>query len=149
MRYRQVPPSPPVDLLAEEGDNVLDSSTAEEIEPSAHARTRVRWHTPRTAEIVVGGEIDLLSVRRLSATLDLVQRLGAGNILVNLDEVTFLGVVGVHALAEAAAQTHLRVTRCSREAGRTLALADPDATVPRPASIVPELGRRVPGPRTP
>lgn len=116
---------------------MLDSREAGVIRSTAQVTARVHWHTRRTAEIRVAGEIDLLTVPRLLRALSLVRDLGAANILVNLDEVTFLGVVGVHALADVATRAHLRVTRLSREAARTLALADPDRIVPRPSSATP------------
>lgn len=127
----------------------MSNSPDTAIRPTTQVNTRVCWHTRRTAEVRVGGEVDLMTAPRLVATLGLVHRLGAANVLVDLDDVTFLGVVGVRALAEAADRVHLRVTRASREAARTLTLADPARTVPRPSfgAVCDGSGRGIPWPR--
>lgn len=51
-----------------------------------------------TVTVVVGGEIDISTVDQLAAEIDAAARHGAGSMIVDLSDVTFIDSAGISAL---------------------------------------------------
>ena len=105
-------------VLGEASDAVL---TVEHAPPTPDGRHVVR----------VGGEIDMLTSPRLRAALSPVVSAAGGDVVIDLDGVTFLGSNGLGVLVElsqqaAAVGTSLRLVCANRMAVRPLTLTGLD-----------------------
>lgn len=117
--------------------------TAGRIDVGGHLSLRVSRPTPRTVLVRVAGEVDLSTARRLDEVLRSRIRGPVGEVLIDLDGVTFFSVAGLNSLLRAqlladAAGAHLTVDPgASRAVRRLFTLLPMDfygVISPRPAA---------------